>query len=187
MDVQEQILKLKNLVLDEVNEKKIVEFGSKYLQELRQRWKSQQNDFSKDDINILITLGKKIEKIGVFIEEQEEFPYISTKEEIDEVIGRLHLMLEELVVEEPSKLKILGRVEKEIRELNERKAALPNQELKELKDAINKLNANAPICKKCGSNMLLREGNSCYFWGCSAFPECWGKRWLTKEERNIIS
>ena len=48
--------------------------------------------------------------------------------------------------------------------------------------------ANAPTCKRknCDCKMVIRQGNGAYFWGCSAFPKCWNKQWLKKEELELL-
>jgi restriction system protein len=35
---------------------------------------------------------------------------------------------------------------------------------------------NAPLCPKCGSPMVKRNGPRGEFWGCSTFPKCKGTR-----------
>jgi DNA topoisomerase-1 len=35
---------------------------------------------------------------------------------------------------------------------------------------------NAPICPKCGSPMIKRNGPRGEFWGCATFPKCKGTR-----------
>lgn len=152
---------------------------------LRSDWKSKQEEFTADDVVTLKDIGGILDAISEFIEEQEGFEYISSKEEVDEVIGRLYYITEKV-----DGLNVSSRVHKEIRELLERKSTLPSrassQREFELKRAVANLDANAPACKKCGSTMVLRESNSDYFWGCSTFPKCWGKKWLTNEELRFL-
>lgn len=185
MCVREKINGLKNLVSNEVNEARIIGEGKSALDSLRSDWKSNREEFTTDDVVTLKEIGGILDAIGEFIEEQEGFKYISSKEEVDEVIGRLYYITEKV-----DGLKVSGRVHKEIRELLERKSTLPSQASSqrdsESKRAVAKLNANAPPCKRCGSNMVLRESNGDYFWGCSTFPECWGKKWLTNEEQRVL-
>ena len=128
-----------------------------------------------------------MEAISEFIDEEEDFKYIDTQDDADETIGRLYPL-----IELTEGLAVAGRINKEIRELVERKNTLPSRTLKQheikLKDAINKLNTNAPTCKRdnCGCKMVIRQGNGTYFWGCSSFPKCWGKQWLKKEELALL-
>ena len=53
---------------------------------------------------------------------------------------------------------------------------------KAVTDGINALNENRPICNMCQNKMNVCKGESVYFWGCSIFPKCYGRRWFTKEE-----
>ena len=183
--VREHIERLVGVVSDEVNENLLVEEGEKLLIELRKSWRYEKEKFSNDDIETLQKLAKRIEAVKIFIQEQEEFPYVYVKEDADEIIARLYS-----VVKQIDGLKVAARVHKEIRELLEKKSNLPSQDVQqrsvELSRAISALNSNAPSCKKCGSRMVLRQGNSDYFWGCSKFPRCWGKRWLTNDEFDIL-
>lgn len=185
MSVQEKIESLKALVSEEVNEERIVREGRNVLQILRNSWKKNREEFSAENLVLLKEIAEIIDAITRFIEEQEDFEYILSKEEVDEVVGRLYSIVEKL-----DGLKVSGRVNKEIRDLMERKATLPSlassQRILELKRAVASLNSKSPTCKKCGRNMILREGNGDYFWGCSAFPKCWGKKRLTEEELNVI-
>lgn len=48
---------------------------------------------------------------------------------------------------------------------------------------INTLEIHAPQCTKCNKRMVVRDSSNGYFWGCSTYPDCWGKRILTKEEQ----
>ena len=56
----------------------------------------------------------------------------------------------------------------------------------ELDKRIKVLEQHAPQCTKCSNKLIVRQGNGTYFWGCPDFPDCWGKRWLTKEEEAWI-
>jgi len=56
----------------------------------------------------------------------------------------------------------------------------------EVDKRIKVLEQHAPQCAKCSNKLIIRQGNGTYFWGCPDFPDCWGKRWLTKEEEAWI-
>jgi hypothetical protein len=85
---------------------------------------------------------------------------------------------------------VRGRVEKEYRELTERLRNLPSEaEARsdtELKLRIAKLNGDPPKCRKCGAPMILHLGRTTPFWGCSTFPRCYSRRWLTKKQRKYL-
>ena len=52
----------------------------------------------------------------------------------------------------------------------------------EIEERIRILEQHPPGCTKCSHNLIIREGKGSYFWGCPDFPDCWGKKFLTKEE-----
>ena len=119
------------------------------------------------------------------MEEEAEFPFISDSDDANEVIGRLYPLVESL-----DGLAVAGRVRKEIRELLERAREMPTRAASKksaaLSKGIQRLLAQAPTCRKCGSKMVVREGNGSFFWGCSTFPKCWSTRQLTKSELNNL-
>ena len=181
MNLEEKISEFDSLIKDEVNEKVIVEQATLIRSELRTHWKQDKNQFTELQVESLKKLSVVLEALTIFIEEQEDFTYLSTKEEVDESINRLYH-----VVETVDGLKVAGRVNKEIRELLEKKIQLPHEAgirwSAKLEDALRKLRRNSPTCSKCGKNMVLRDGPYSYFWGCSTFPTCFGRKQLTKDE-----
>jgi len=184
--IQEEIKRLISILTNELNEEELVRNGEQIIKSLRRQWKEKKELFTEDNINELKNASDQIRSIKIFIEEMEEFEYIDNSNEVDEVISKLYP-----VVEITSNLKISERVKKEIRELIMRRASLPSianqNKSKSLMSGINVLNTNKPKCKKCGSGMVLREGNGTFFWGCQTFPKCWGKKWLTKDELSKLS
>jgi hypothetical protein len=84
------------------------------------------------------------------------------------------------------------RMQKTIREFNEMKPRLPERtraaQGSKLRDSIASLDAAAPACtlRDCGAKMTIREGNGEFFWGCTKFPDCWGKRQLSRNERDKL-
>lgn len=56
----------------------------------------------------------------------------------------------------------------------------------EVESRVRVLEQHPPSCTKCNHNLTIREGKGTYFWGCPDFPNCWGKRFLTKEEQSWI-
>ncbi len=181
MNLTSRIEQLRTLVWEEVNENRILEIGEPIVLDLRQAWKTQRNDFSIENVETLRDLVKKIKAIKAFIEEAEEFPYVSSKEDVDEIVGELFSIVEELNL-----LNVSGRVNKEIRELLGKRLSMPTREStnrsSEMKKAFMRLSSDAPFCRRCGEKMVLREGNSPFFWGCSGFPKCWATKSLTDDE-----
>jgi hypothetical protein len=184
--IQEEIQNLLNLLANELDEKELVKDANDIIKSLREQWKIKKELFAEYDIANLKIASEQIKSIEIFIEEMEEFEFIDSSDEVDEVIGKLYP-----VVESTSKLKISERVKKEIRELLTRRSSLKSTTSKNksnaLRNGINALNTNKPKCKKCGAGMVLREGNGTFFWGCPTFPKCWGRKWLTKDELNKLA
>lgn len=185
MKVSEKINSLKKMISSEINEELLVATGRLLISALREDWKLNQRDFSNENLTSLRKIVLLLDQIENFVYEQKDFHHISSKEEIDETIGRLHD-----IVEDTNRLKIAARVEKEIRELLERKNTLPSRgktkKDAQLHKAFSILHSNKYECNKCGANMVLREGPNLFFWGCSTFPTCWGKKSLTKDELSIL-
>ncbi|MFC1578238.1 hypothetical protein ACFL36_04415 [Thermodesulfobacteriota bacterium] len=185
MNIKKSINILTDLVQREINEEILLSKGEELIDSLRNCWKSQKDKFAEDDVQLLIKMSSQLASIQEFTEILEDFPYLTVKEDVDETIGALFS-----VVEKVEGLAVAARIHKEIRELMEKKASLPFQESREknvkLSNAITRLESNAPTCKKCGERMVIRGGNGAYFWGCSMFPQCWGKRWLSKVEVNLL-
>lgn len=116
MMIQEQINRLATIVSNEVSEAVLVDSGRELLDQLFASYGSEKHLFSDKDIESLERLKKQIEAIEEFVEELGEFPYVEFKEEVDEAIGRLFF-----VVEQVNGLKVAGRINKEIRVLHEKK------------------------------------------------------------------
>jgi len=186
-DIQENINELFALLNDETNEQHLLEHGGTLIESLRTTWKEQKQEFSKDNIKLLQKASSQLNAIAEFIVEQDDFKYIDTVDDADEIIGRLYDLMEIT-----GELAVSGRIQKEISELVERKAELPSRSKKqhdiELRNAIIKLDAKAPNCKRkgCGNKMVIRQADGSYFWGCSSFPKCWGRQWLSKEELELL-
>jgi len=185
VNLRKKINGLNKFISEEVNEKSLVTEGRKLLDTLREDWRSNRTSFSEDDVMCLQKIARLLDEVENFVYEQKDFDLISSKEEVDEVIVRLHDMLETT-----SELKIMTRIKKEIRELLERKTVLPSRgqtkKDKQLLRALSVLRSNSYECNKCGANMVLRDGPNLPFWGCSTFPACWGKKHLTKDELGML-
>ena len=48
--------------------------------------------------------------------------------------------------------------------------------VEEKRAALRPVEADAPPCPLCGSDMRLRHGKTGDFWGCTAYPSCRGTR-----------
>ncbi len=185
MDISTKIKQVYELTRYGLDESEIINIGSELLQSLRLLWKDNQQNFSHEDVKILKGCALAIESLKDFTVEKEDFDFLRTKEDIDDVIEGLHDIIERL-----HGCAIAGKVSKEIRILISKRNTLPQSKDRDiderLKSARLTLQSNAPTCKKCGRVMILRKGKGAYFWGCSDFPNCWGKKFLTDNEYELI-
>ncbi len=121
IQIHETINELTGLLKNETGERHLLDHGTKLIESLRKAWKVQKNEFSQDIINnSLQKSASQLEAISEFIEEEEDFGYIDTQDDADETIGRLYPL-----IELTEGLAVAGRINKEIRELVERKSSLP--------------------------------------------------------------
>jgi hypothetical protein len=185
MEIRDRIESLKDTISTEINENRLIRKGEELFNSLRKDWQTHKSQFKEADIRFLKNCSDSIEAIQEFAELLEDFPYISDKEDVDETIGELYTVVEKL-----EGLAVAARVNKEIRELLEKRERLPSRENRfkdaKLSASIARLNSTSKTCRKCGARMVIREGDGSFFWGCSTFPNCWGKSWLTSEELRII-
>ena len=185
--ISEKINYLSEFICNEIDEDSLVSNGRRLIEELRDEWKLNRLDFSDENVKSLRRITLLLDEIEDFIFEQQDFQYISSKEEIDEATGRLQYILTNT-----SNLKIAARINKEVRELLERRTSLPNRGAtkkdEKLRRALSTLRSKIHKCNKCDKNpiMVLREGPSSFFWGCPTFPVCWGRKFLTKEELSVL-
>lgn len=118
----------------------------------------------------------------------EDAAYIVDRNDADVLSGRMEALAG--LVDEKSRLFL--RIQKEVRELAERRRSLPSgaerEQSRKLAQARFTLEAKKKRCDDhgCDSMLTLREGNGNYFWGCKKFPTCWGRKSLNKEERKLL-
>jgi ssDNA-binding Zn-finger/Zn-ribbon topoisomerase 1 len=119
--------------------------------------------------------------------------FISLKEDLKQIYNKEHYAE---ISREIIRLKrcfknfaLIKRIEKEERELSEIIDKVISsgilKETHDINERILKLQANPPVCKR-GHNMVIREHDDDYFWGCSEFPFCFMKKCLTKNERDYL-
>ena len=175
---------LKTLIYKSLNLEEILAYGNEHLPNLEISAIKSMN-YSETDKTLLFDLSNKFKAIKMFSEELEDIKYMQYKEEFEESIGKFYEIIETL-----GGLEIIKIIQKEIRELviktDSSISSSSAKKSKTLSDGINRLNTNRPICIKCNNKMVLREGNFVPFWGCSTFPDCWGKKWLNNEELEIL-
>ena len=158
------------------------------LEGLRAAYRKDPSQFSDEAVNQLQIINSYIQTANDFEMCLEDVAFIVDKNDADDLSERLEALAG--LVDEKSRLFL--RIQKEVRELVERRQTLPSgterQKSRKLAQARFTLEAKKKRCdyKGCDSMLTLREGNGSYFWGCKKFPECWGRRSLTKEERKLI-
>ena len=184
-ELTEPLNELKTLIYTSLNLQEILSYGNEHLPHLEISV-TNSNDSSGTDKRLLLDdLSKKFNAIKIFYEELEDIKYMEYKEEFEESIGKFYEILETL-----DELEITKVVQKEIRELVIKKdssiSSFTAKQEKSVTDGINALNENRPICNMCQNKMNVCKGESVYFWGCSIFPKCYGRRWFTKEEKQMV-
>ena len=158
------------------------------LEGLRAAYRKDPSQFSDEAVNQLQLVNSYIQTANDFETCLEDAAYIVDRNDADDVSGRMEALAG--LVDEKSRLFL--RIQKEVRELAERRKSLPTgaerQQSRKLAQARFTLDAKKKRCdyKGCDSMLTLREGNGSYFWGCKKFPECWGRRPLTKDERKLL-
>ena len=158
------------------------------LEELRTAYRKDPSQFSDEAVTQLRIVNSYIQTARDFEMCLEDADFIVDRNDVDDLSVRL-VGLAGLIDE---KSQLFLRIQKEVRELAERSRSLPSgterQQSRNLAQARFTLEAKKKRCnhKGCDSTLTLREGSGSYFWGCKKFPECWGRRPLTKEERKLI-
>ncbi|HCG8418243.1 TPA: topoisomerase DNA-binding C4 zinc finger domain-containing protein [Vibrio parahaemolyticus] len=185
LNISQKVNELCDLTSCCVDELKIIKSGNDSLAALRLLWTEDRSKFSTGDVLKLQQCAQIIKVTEDFLIELEDFNYLRTKEDVDDVLHNLYEIMEKL-----NGCSVSGKVAKEVRALTQKKTLLPesserNQNNK-LLSAKRTLMEEAPVCKKCGKKMLLREGNGNHFWGCRDFPSCWGRKLLTNEEMKVL-
>ena len=183
-DFSKVINKLQKLIHESLNFEEILSYGAENLQHLEISL-TNSIGFTEDDRKLLYDLTEKFNYIKIFNDELEDIKYMQYKDEFEESIGKFYEVLKILDGLEISKI-----ILKEIRELMIKKdssiSSIKAKQEKTLASGINALNENRPICKKCENKMVIRKGENIYFWGCSTFPSCFGRKWFTKKELQMI-
>lgn len=148
---------------------------------LRQRYKTHRNEFSSEGIEFLRSLSPLQEALREFGETIDEKDWVRTRDDAQEIASRFSDLAELL-----SPYLVSKRAEMEIRDVLAKAKTLPFAAVSageaEFKRRFFALESTAKPCLKCGAKMVLRESQYGYFWGCSTFPRCFSRKWLTKEE-----
>lgn len=172
----------------EIDESELTGRVTDELETLRSAYRRDPSQFSEEAVTQLQIVNSYIQTACDFEFALEDASHIVDRNDTDELVSRLDQLA--AMIDEKSQLFL--RIQKEIRELIERRQKLPSGgerlQSRKLAQARFTLEAQKKQCghNGCDSLLTLREGNGSYFWGCKRFPECWGRRNLTKEESRLL-
>ena len=120
-----------------------------------------------------ISLEEELEEL------EEESGMIETVED-----ARIVMTAAEELLPRLSNVKLEQRVKKILRQVEARRPQLPSDDKFKSSRKEMALQSSAPDCPRCGARMRLRTGDFTPFFGCSEFPNCYGKKNLTKKQLN---
>lgn len=183
--MREVLAALRHGIATMADEVRLQELIERSMQELRRQYRRSSDGFSQDLISELQRAGKLRDVIHEFREAIEEAADARTSDEatdaaswLESLRGRLRTPL------------LSRRLDKELRELAERSAALP--EAQRVRSSATRrrikqqLESAAEPCRRCGHSTVLRETRDGFFWGCGSFPSCFSTRQLTQEEWRLL-
>ncbi len=167
-------------------EHELLEVIENKLRVLREVYRDRKADFNAETVAFLKGVAALEEVLREFIESLKDKAWVRTRDDAEELATRFHSLAERL-----SPHLVAKRAEKEVRELVEKSKSLPFAAVAagdaEYRRQVSRLEQKAGICHKCKSKMVLRESQHGLFWGCSTFPKCFARRWLTKAENAVLT
>jgi len=181
----ETIEELRNALVTCADERKLLEFVDKSLSLLRVRYRQFRSEFSDESIQFLKELSLFQDALSEFVDAIEDKNWVYSRDDAQELACRFGEIEERL-----SPHLVAKRAAKEIRELLSKAQSLPFSAVRagesDFRRRVSQLEAAEKKCRKCGSRMVLRESQYGYFWGCSTFPQCFGRQWLSGEESKLL-
>jgi hypothetical protein len=185
LSITEILCELQSALDSNANEHQLIDLIDRCLSLLRASYKERRNEFTEETILFLKSLSPIRDALHEFIENVGEKEWIRTREDAQEIVTQFSELRDQL-----SPHLVAKRVDKEIREVIEKIQSLPFATVvaikTELQYRIIQLESKEQPCQKCGSKMMLRESQNGYFWGCSIFPRCFSKRWLSTKQYNFL-
>jgi len=158
---------------------------STQLNALRDIYRRNRAAFSQEHIAFLKTVGQMDKAVLTFIELKEELEDVYDRADYARLMASLGDIRNALRGSAVAK-----RVEKEMRRLREQLPDLEEQNIvregMRISAKIVQLELNAPNCRR-GHRMIIRKGESEYFWGCSEFPHCFLTRQLARGEEDFLN
>jgi len=182
--VKETIEELQTALGKNANEHQLLVLIERNLNALRSRYRPHREEFSDEAIVFLKSLSPLQEALREFIEAIEEKDWVRTRDDAQEMAGRFGELRDKLLPHLVAK-----RAEKELREVIARSHSLPFAAVIAEEAEFGKrrahLESTAKPCK-CGAKMVLRGSQHGHFWGCSTFPICFARRWLSPEDSKFL-
>jgi len=183
--ISELVADLGRALATNANECQLLGLIDDGLSSLRASYRAHRPEFTEETVAFLKSLTPVQESLREFIEATEEKDWVRTHDDAQELAARFWELKERLTPHFVAK-----RAEKEFRELVAKAPSLPFAAVATGEAAFRQLcsglESKVQPCQKCGSKMVLRESQHGYFWGCSAFPTCFSKRWLSAEESSCL-
>lgn len=181
----ETIEELRNALATCADERKLLELVDDSLSLLRARYRQFRSEFSEESIQFLKALSLVQDALREFADAIEDKNWVHSRDDAQELACRFGELGERL-----SPHLVAKRAAKETRELLSKAQSLPFSAVcageSDFHRRISQLEAAGKKCRKCGSKMVLRESQYGYFWGCSTFPQCFSRQWLSGEESKLL-
>jgi hypothetical protein len=181
MDMQDTVERLKQGIVTMTDEVKLRDLIFSSLRQLRMQYRQSSDRFSQDLIAELQRAARLAEAIHEFRDTVDDASDARTRDEAMDAAWQLESLRSRLW---PPML--AARLDKELRELAERAASLPEAHTLRRgairRKIVVELESAAPPCTRCGKRVVLRETADDAFWGCSAFPRCFSSRPLNRDE-----
>jgi hypothetical protein len=185
MEPQEMIDGLVQVLQEVHSEEALHKTLATQLDALRDVYRRNRGAFLPGHIAFLKTVGQMDKAVLTFIELKEELEDvydIADYTRLMAILGDIWIVLRGTAVAK--------RVEKEMRGLREKWPALEQQSLvlegMKISAKLSQLERKAPHCRR-GHRMIIRKGESEYFWGCSEFPHCFLTRKLARGEEDFLN
>lgn len=168
------------------NEGEVLEIVEAKLGALRRAYRERRSEFSAEVIAFLKGVAALEGTLREFLETLDEKASVRTRDDAVDLSTRFQDFADRLRPHLVAK-----RAEKEARELVEKSKSLPFAAVvsaeADFRRRVAKLEQNPRVCHRCKNKMTLRESQHGLFWGCSAFPACFGRSWLNKTEMRALN
>lgn len=183
--VAQLLVDLRRALETNANEHQLLSVIDESLSSLRASYRTCRSEFSDEAVAFLKSLTPVQESLRQFIEAVEEIDEVRTRDDAQELAARFGELKERLTPHLAAK-----RAEKEFREMLAKASTLAFAAVATSERAFRhlcfQLESQVQGCQDCGNKMALRESQRGYFWGCSAFPTCFKRRWLSAKEFRFL-